>query len=76
MAVAAVAQGLLLAAPTDLVDDLVAEADQVEVVGDELSVGQGSAQRGGVALVGVEGGDLDLAAPVGPAHGEPGRHRR
>ena len=57
--VTAPAQGVLLDAAADLVDDLGAELDDVEGVQHRDGVGQLVAQRVGVAAERVEGGVLD-----------------
>lgn len=63
VAVASMAEGVLLDSAADLVEGLVGEADQVEVVHDDRRVREPAAHRSGIRLVGV---DHDMVDPVTP----------
>ena len=69
-----VTEGVLLDPAADLVQGLVGESDEVEVVHDDLRVGQPAAHRRGVGLVGVDHDMVDAVAPRLGLGGQPGGH--
>jgi hypothetical protein len=71
--VAAMAQRLVLDAPADLVEGLVAQPHDVEGVEDAHRVGQFGAQRGRVAAEGIQRRHGDPVRPHRFARGDPVR---
>jgi hypothetical protein len=73
--VAAVSQAGLLGAAAHLVERGVGQTDDVEVIDHQAGLGQSSAHRGGIGLIGVDHHVVDRSQPTGGLGAEPGGHR-